>query len=113
MCRNDLVKLSKEELIALALAQNGADRGIDAADCRPRGKAGWATQDPRQLLAAAVARAQAQPGRAPRGEEAEGASRRVSGACPQSGPDRCQCCRPLPTLRPRTDPGRSVWLSRL
>src|SRR6266480_1226871 len=113
MYQDDLVKLSKQELIALALAQTAQSRGIDAADCRPRGKAGWATQDPRQLLTAAVAGAQAQQGRPPRGKKAEGASRRVSGACPQSGPDRCERCRTLPALRPRTDPGRSVWLSRL
>src|SRR5882724_10123873 len=113
MYQDDLVKLSKEELIALALAQTAQIEQLTRRIAELEAKLGWATQDPRQLLGAAVAGAQAQPGRAPRGETAKGPSRRVSGACPQSGPDRCERCRTLPALQARADRGRSGWLSRL
>src|ERR1700747_760583 len=113
MYQNDLAKLSKEELITLALAQTAQIEELTRRIADLEAKLGGPPKTPDNSFAAAVAGAQAPPGRAPRGEEAEGASRRVSGACPQSGSDRCECCRTLPALRPRTDPGRSVWLSRL
>src|ERR1700719_2529638 len=113
MYQDDLVKLSKEELIALTLAQTAQIEELTRRIADLEAKLDGPPKIPDNSSLPPSQGAQAQPGRAPRGEEAEGASRRVSGACPQSGPDRCECCRTLPTLRPRTEPGRSVWLSRL
>src|SRR5229473_789682 len=112
MYQDDLAKLSKEELIALVLAQAAQIEELTRRIAELEATLGGPPKTP-DNSSVPVAGAQAQPGRAPRGEKAKGPSRRVSGSCAQSGPDRFEYCRTLPALRARADPGRSGWLSRL
>ena len=113
MYQDELANLTKDELIALVLAQTAQIEALTGRVAELEAKLGQPPKTPdNSSLPPSQGR---KPNRAERraGEKAKGASRRVSGACPQSGPDRCECCRTLPALRPRTEPGRSVWLSRL
>src|SRR6266852_4886037 len=111
MYQDDLAKLSKEELIALVLAQAAQIEELTRRIAELEARLGGPPKTPDNSSGAAIAGAQAQPGRAPSGEKAKGPSRRVSGPCSQSGPDRFEYCRTLPALRVRADPGRSGWLS--
>jgi transposase len=98
MYQDDLAKLSKEELIALALAQEGQIEAIDPAHRRTRGEAGRPAQEPGQLVNTTLARAQAQPRRTPRGEKAQGSSWGVRALAPNPGriiesvAERCPHC---------------------
>jgi transposase len=105
MYHDVLAKLSTEELIALVLAQ-AAQIEAQSAQIEEltrriaelEAKLGGPPKTPDNSSVAAIAGAQAQPRRAPRGEKAKGTSRSVSGACSPPGPDRRQCCRTLPAL---------------
>src|SRR5208282_4331996 len=112
MYQDDLAKLSKEALIALVLAQAAQIEELTRRIAELEARLGG-PQDPGQLVNTTLARAQAQPRRAPRGQRAQRPSRGVPGARHQSGPDHRERGRTVPALRARADLGRSVWLSRL
>src|SRR5882724_13286124 len=109
MYQDDLVKLSKEELIALALAQTAQIEELTRRIADLEAKLGGPPKTPDNSSLPPSQGRKPNPAERRAAKKRKGRPRRVSGACPQSGPDRCECCRTLPTLRPRTDPGRSVW----
>src|SRR5437667_4051586 len=113
MYRDELAKLSKEELIALGLAQAVQIEELTRRVAELEAKLGGPPKTPGQLLGTTIERAQAQPRRAPGGKKAKGPPWGVPGARRQSGPDHPQRGGTLPALRARADDGRSVWLSRL
>src|ERR1700719_2508848 len=102
MYQDDLVKLSKEELIALALAQTAQIEELTRRIADLEAKLGGPAKTPdNSSLPPSQGR---KPNRAGRraAKKRKGRPGVFSGACPRSGPDRCECCRTLPALRPRT-----------
>src|ERR1700746_801265 len=109
MYQNDLAKLSKEELIALARAQTAQIEELTRRIADLEAKLGGPPKTPdNSSLPPSQGR---KPNRAERraAKKRKGRPGVFRALAPQSGPDCCQCCRTLPALRPRPDPGRSVW----
>jgi hypothetical protein len=113
MYREELAKLSNQELIALVLAQASQIEELTRRIAELETKLGGPPKTPDN---SSLPPSQ---GRKPNRAERRAANKRkgrpgvFSGACSQSGSGRCQCCRTLPALRARADPGRSGRLSRL
>lgn len=108
MNRDALERLSKDDLIALVLAQAAQ---IAALEKRIGGPARPA-EDPGQFLAAAGAGRQAQPRRAA-GEEAPGAARQLPPVGRAAGSGCRNSGAALPALRASARPCRPAGLSRL
>ena len=108
MYRDELAKLSKEELIALGLAQAAQIEELTRRIAELEAKLGGPPKTPDN---SSTPPSQARkPNRAERrtAKKAQGPSRGVPGARPRSGPDHRQRGATLPALRARFDPGGSV-----
>src|SRR5713101_5961007 len=107
MYRDEHAKLSKEELIALVLAQAAQIEELTRRVAELEAKLGGPPKTPDNSSIPP-----SQPRRAPRGKKAQRPSRGVPGARPQSGSDHRERGGTLPALRAGADPSRSVRLSR-
>src|SRR5437870_8923386 len=113
MYRDELAKLSNEELIALVLAQAAQIAELTRRIAELEAKLGGPPKTPDN---SSVPPSQGhKPNRAERrtAKKRKGRPGVFRAARPQSGPDHRERGGTLSALRARTDPGRSVRLSRL
>src|SRR6266481_1942147 len=111
MYRDELAKLSKEELIALGLAQAAQIEELTRRIAELEARLGGPPKTP-DNSSVPPSQGRKPNRRAPLGKKAQRPSRGVPGARPQSGPDHPERGGTLPALRAGADPSRSVRLSR-